>query len=128
MATVSIRYIVRDVDAAIDFYCRHLGFHEVMHPAPTFAMLTRGDLRVTLATLLKRRRLLGVAAHPGPDPRDAVGRDPEHESRRRVLHRRERDVRAEVDVGELLKELRCAALGDARGAVEDEVFVQADRV
>ncbi len=49
MATVSIRYIVRDVDAAIDFYCQHLGFHEVMHPAPTFAMLTRGDLRLTLS-------------------------------------------------------------------------------
>ncbi|MFC5950969.1 VOC family protein [Pseudonocardia lutea] len=49
MATVSVRYIVRDVDAAIDFYTRHLGFTEVMHPAPTFAMLTRGDLRLALS-------------------------------------------------------------------------------
>lgn len=49
MATVSIRYIVEDVDAAITFYCRHLGFREVMHPAPTFAMLTRGDLRLVLS-------------------------------------------------------------------------------
>ncbi len=49
MATVSVRYIVHDVDAAIDFYCRHLGFREVMHPAPTFAMLTRGDLRLVLS-------------------------------------------------------------------------------
>src|SRR6267154_4541105 len=49
MATVSIRYIVRNVDAAIDFYCRHLGFQEVMHPAPTFAMLSRGDLRLALS-------------------------------------------------------------------------------
>ena len=48
MATVSVRYIVRDVDAAIDFYCRRLGFSEVMHPAPTFAMLARGDLRLVL--------------------------------------------------------------------------------
>ncbi|HUE27351.1 MAG TPA: VOC family protein [Solirubrobacteraceae bacterium] len=48
MATVSVRYIVRDVDAAIDFYCRRLGFTEVMHPAPTFAMLSRGDLRLVL--------------------------------------------------------------------------------
>jgi catechol 2,3-dioxygenase-like lactoylglutathione lyase family enzyme len=46
--TVSIRYIVHDVDAAIDFYCRRLGFDEVMHPAPTFAMLSRGDLRLVL--------------------------------------------------------------------------------
>jgi catechol 2,3-dioxygenase-like lactoylglutathione lyase family enzyme len=49
MATVSVRYIVNDVDAAIAFYCRHLGFQEVMHPAPTFAMLTLGDLRLTLS-------------------------------------------------------------------------------
>jgi catechol 2,3-dioxygenase-like lactoylglutathione lyase family enzyme len=49
MATVSVRYIVNDVDAAIAFYCEHLGFHEVMHPAPTFAMLTRGDLRLVLS-------------------------------------------------------------------------------
>jgi catechol 2,3-dioxygenase-like lactoylglutathione lyase family enzyme len=49
MATVSIRYIVHDVDAAIAFYCRNLGFTEVMHPAPTFAMLSRGDLRLVLS-------------------------------------------------------------------------------
>ena len=49
MATVSVRYIVHDVDAAIDFYCRNLGFTEVMHPAPTFAMLSRGDLRLVLS-------------------------------------------------------------------------------
>lgn len=34
MATVSIRCIVNDVDDAIDFYCRHLGFDEEMHPTP----------------------------------------------------------------------------------------------
>jgi catechol 2,3-dioxygenase-like lactoylglutathione lyase family enzyme len=49
MATVSVRYIVNDVDAAIDFYCRNLGFREEMHPAPTFAMLSRGDLRLLLS-------------------------------------------------------------------------------
>ena len=49
MATVSVRYIVDDVDAAIDFYCQHLGFHEDMHPASTFAMLSRGDLRLVLS-------------------------------------------------------------------------------
>jgi catechol 2,3-dioxygenase-like lactoylglutathione lyase family enzyme len=49
MATVSIRYIVNDVDEAIAFYCGHLGFQEVMHPAPTFAMLSRGDLRLVLS-------------------------------------------------------------------------------
>ena len=49
MATVSVRYIVFDVDEAIRFYCDRLGFDEVMHPAPTFAMLQRGDLRLVLS-------------------------------------------------------------------------------
>ena len=49
MPTVSIRYIVDDVDAAIAFYCENLGFTEVMHPAPAFAMLRRGDLRLNLS-------------------------------------------------------------------------------
>jgi catechol 2,3-dioxygenase-like lactoylglutathione lyase family enzyme len=49
MATVSVRYIVDDVDAAISFYCQQLGFVEDMHPAPTFAMLSRGDLRLVLS-------------------------------------------------------------------------------
>jgi catechol 2,3-dioxygenase-like lactoylglutathione lyase family enzyme len=49
IASVSVRYIVDDVDAAIAFYCGHLGFSEVMHPAPTFAMLERGDLRLVLS-------------------------------------------------------------------------------
>jgi catechol 2,3-dioxygenase-like lactoylglutathione lyase family enzyme len=48
MPKVSVRYIVDDVDAAIDFYCHRLGFDEVMHPAPTFAMLSLGDLRLVL--------------------------------------------------------------------------------
>jgi catechol 2,3-dioxygenase-like lactoylglutathione lyase family enzyme len=49
MATVNVRYIVNDVDAAIAFYCDHLDFQEVMHPAPTFAILARGDLRLLLS-------------------------------------------------------------------------------
>ena len=49
MATVSVRYIVNDVDQAIAFYCQQLGFTEVMHPAPAFAMLARGDLRLVLS-------------------------------------------------------------------------------
>jgi catechol 2,3-dioxygenase-like lactoylglutathione lyase family enzyme len=49
MPTVSVRYIVDDVDAAIAFYRDRLGFTEVMHPAPAFAMLARGDLRLALS-------------------------------------------------------------------------------
>ena len=49
MAAVTVRYIVDDVDASIDFYCRNLGFQELMHPAATFAMLVREDLRLALS-------------------------------------------------------------------------------
>jgi catechol 2,3-dioxygenase-like lactoylglutathione lyase family enzyme len=49
MASISIRYIVDDVDAAIGFYCGLLGFEEVMHPAPAFAMLKHGELRLNLS-------------------------------------------------------------------------------
>jgi catechol 2,3-dioxygenase-like lactoylglutathione lyase family enzyme len=49
MATVSVRYIVHDVDAAIAFYRDNLGFTEVMHPAPAFAMMPLGDLRLVLS-------------------------------------------------------------------------------
>jgi catechol 2,3-dioxygenase-like lactoylglutathione lyase family enzyme len=49
MSTVSVRYIVDDVDAAIGFYRDQLGFEVEMHPAPTFAMLSRGQLRLLLS-------------------------------------------------------------------------------
>lgn len=62
---VSIRYIVRDVDAAVAFYTRHLGFGVEMHPAPTFAVLVRGDLRL----LLSAPTGPGGAAQPMPDGR-----------------------------------------------------------
>jgi catechol 2,3-dioxygenase-like lactoylglutathione lyase family enzyme len=48
MSSVSVRYIVDDVDAAAAFYCGSLGFAEVMRPGPGFAMLERGDLRLAL--------------------------------------------------------------------------------
>lgn len=49
MPTVNVRYIVDDVDAAIAFYTEHFDFTVAMHPAPTFAMLDRGDLRLLLS-------------------------------------------------------------------------------
>jgi catechol 2,3-dioxygenase-like lactoylglutathione lyase family enzyme len=48
--TAAVRYIVDDVDAAIGFYCDRLGFEIEMHPAPGFAALVRGDLRLFLNT------------------------------------------------------------------------------
>lgn len=49
MATVQIRYIVNDVNEAIAFYSKYLGFTVDMHPAPSFAMLSHGDLRLVLS-------------------------------------------------------------------------------
>jgi catechol 2,3-dioxygenase-like lactoylglutathione lyase family enzyme len=48
MSTVSVRYIVDDVDEAQAFYVQRLGFQLDMHPSPVFAMLSRGDLRLVL--------------------------------------------------------------------------------
>ena len=47
-ATISVRYIVDDVEEAIAFYTRHLGFGVELNPAPGFAILSRGDLRLLL--------------------------------------------------------------------------------
>jgi catechol 2,3-dioxygenase-like lactoylglutathione lyase family enzyme len=46
---ITVRYIVDDVDPAIAFYRDLLGFAVDMHPAPTFAMLSRGELRLVLS-------------------------------------------------------------------------------
>jgi catechol 2,3-dioxygenase-like lactoylglutathione lyase family enzyme len=47
MATV--RYMVSDVQCAIDFYVGHLGFDTVQEMLPAFASLSRGDLDLWLA-------------------------------------------------------------------------------
>ena len=62
MATVSVRYITDDTDAAVAFYCERLGFSVEMHPGPGFAMLSRGDLR-----LLLNQPGAGGAGQPMPD-------------------------------------------------------------
>ena len=62
MSNVSVRYIVNDVDSAIPFYTEMLGFKVEMHPAPGFAALSRGDLR-----LLLNRPGAGGAGQAMPD-------------------------------------------------------------
>jgi catechol 2,3-dioxygenase-like lactoylglutathione lyase family enzyme len=49
MAKSSVRYIVNDVETAMSFYTTHLTFHLDMHPDPTFAILSRGDLQLFLS-------------------------------------------------------------------------------
>lgn len=46
---VSVRYMVDDVQAAVDFYTSHLGFTLRTSAAPAFADVTRGNLRLLLA-------------------------------------------------------------------------------
>src|SRR5438045_2391707 len=62
MEKVSVRYIVSDVEAAIGFYTDLLAFQLAMHPAPGFAMLSRGNLR-----LLLNRPGAGGAGQTMPD-------------------------------------------------------------
>ena len=49
MTTVNVRYMVDDVDAAIEFYTTHLGFTLLTRMAPAFADVARGDLRLLLS-------------------------------------------------------------------------------
>lgn len=47
--TVSVRYMVDDVQAALDWYTRHLGFEVIANHAPPFADVQRGSLRLLLS-------------------------------------------------------------------------------
>ena len=48
-ATVSVRYLVDDVEAAVDFYTRHFDFTVLTSFAPVFADVQRGNLRLLLS-------------------------------------------------------------------------------
>ena len=99
MATVSVRYITDDVEAAVAFYVKRLGFNVEMRPGPGFAMLSRGDLR-----LLLNRPGAGGAGQPMPD-----GRRPEPGGWNRI----------QLDVADL--ELEVAALRAAGASFRGEI-------
>ena len=65
MATVSVRYLVHDVEAAVEFYREQLDFGLELQRAPGFAILSRGGLRL----LLNAPSADGGATRPMPDGR-----------------------------------------------------------
>jgi catechol 2,3-dioxygenase-like lactoylglutathione lyase family enzyme len=65
MSTVRVRYIVNELDPAVEFYTRHLGFQAKQQAKPHFAMLSRGNLELVLSTPFGP----GGAAKPMPDGR-----------------------------------------------------------
>jgi catechol 2,3-dioxygenase-like lactoylglutathione lyase family enzyme len=99
MATVNVRYIVDDVDAAVAFYAGRLGFDVEMQPGPGFAMLTRGELR-----LLLNRPGAGGAGQAMPD-----GRVPEPGGWNRI----------QIEVSDLERE--AAALREAGAGFRGEI-------
>jgi catechol 2,3-dioxygenase-like lactoylglutathione lyase family enzyme len=46
---ISVRYLVDDVAAAVDFYTTHFGFTVGIDAVPAFAEVTRGNLRLLLS-------------------------------------------------------------------------------
>lgn len=50
MLSFGVRYIVNDIDSAISFYTKQLGFEIAMHPNNFFAILARGGLHLMLNT------------------------------------------------------------------------------
>ena len=64
---VNVRYMVDDVEAAIDFYTTHLGFAVRMSAAPAFADVTRGNLRLLLSgPTSSAGRAMSDGTRPGP--------------------------------------------------------------
>jgi catechol 2,3-dioxygenase-like lactoylglutathione lyase family enzyme len=98
VATISVRYIVYDVEAAIAFYTERLGFGVEFNP-PGFAVLSRGDLR-----LLLNEPGAGGAGQSMPD-----GRKPEPGGWNRI----------QLEVDDLASEIE--DLGDAGAHFRNEI-------
>lgn len=81
--TVNVRYLVDDVQAAVDFYTTHLGFTVNTNVAPAFADVTHGNLRLLLSGPTSS------GARATPDSNTDAGRN--------RIHLVVSDLNAEVD-------------------------------
>ena len=64
---INVRYMVDDVDKAVDFYTRMLGFEVTMSAAPAFADIRRGRLRLLISgPKSSAGRAMEDGAQPGP--------------------------------------------------------------
>jgi catechol 2,3-dioxygenase-like lactoylglutathione lyase family enzyme len=68
MASVNVRYIVRDITASLAFYRDLLGFELEQHPGPGFASVTHGELRLLLSSSQEPRGGAVQAMHDGEQP------------------------------------------------------------
>lgn len=93
-STATVRYIVKDVPASVEFYTKYLGFTVALNPGSGFASVARGPLRLALSGMTGR----GGGARVMPD-----GRSPEPGGWNRI----------QIQVGDLAAEvarLRAAGL------------------
>ena len=82
-----VRYIVKDVDAAIAFYNHNLGFEVTAQSGPNFAILSRENLQLVLSP----PKGPGGGSQPMPD-----GRRPEPGGWNRIIVRTS-DLDGEID-------------------------------
>jgi catechol 2,3-dioxygenase-like lactoylglutathione lyase family enzyme len=111
--TVTVRYIVDDVEAAIDFYSDRLGFTVQAHPAPGFAILARGVLRLALSAPGGK----GGGGQPMPD-----GRLPEPGGWNRItlpVADLEAEVERLTEAGAVFRNQIVTGLGGKQILVED---------
>lgn len=113
MASPNVRYIVNNVEEAVAFYTRHLGFEVLFQPGPGFAILALGDSRVAINEVGGP----GGASQKMPD-----GRSPEPGGWNRMIievddiEKRVRELRA---AGVALRSPVIAGIGGKLALVED---------
>ena len=108
-----VRYIVNDVDAAIEFYSRHLGFQVTAQTGPYFAILSRDNMQLVLSP----PKGPGGGSQPMPD-----GRRPEPGGWNRIIVRSshlEDDVKVLKNAGVVFRNDVVAGPGGRQVLIED---------